>query len=266
MAFAAGSVAAAAQVSPARIPDAAELLRDVRLHQQQLDEIRENYTFHESERTDELDRQGNTKKTISSEREVFYVNGHQIRRFLKRNGVELNAGERAREDERIRKLVEQGLKEPRPGGGNGRGGLISPILAVCRLSNPRRIVLNGRDTWTFEFAGDPAAKSRGMVEDAAKKLSGTLWIDERDRQVAKISIRFDSTFRVGGFLAAVQKGTNMTFEQAPVGDGLWLPVSSDQHLDVRVAVMSQRGDIHLRNSGFRRFDVNAVQQIAPPGH
>ena len=56
------------------------------------------------------------------------------------------------------------------------------------------------------------------MEDASKKLQGTIWIDEADRQVAHMEVSFNDNFRVaGGIFATIQKGSNFHFDQAPVG-------------------------------------------------
>ena len=57
----------------------------------------------------------------------------------------------------------------------------------------------------------------GMMEDASKKLQGTIWIDEADRQVAHLEVSFDDNFHVaGGPVRDVQKGSSFRFDQAPV--------------------------------------------------
>ncbi len=75
-----------------QIPNVADLLKDVRAHQQKLDDIRENYTFHQIVTTDELDPNGAVKKNTSQEREIFFVYGYRIGRLVKRNGVPLAPG------------------------------------------------------------------------------------------------------------------------------------------------------------------------------
>ena len=65
--------------------------------------------------------------------------------------------------------------------------------------------------------GRKDAKTHGLAEDASKKLQGTVWIDEADRQVAHLQVGFNENFRVaGGLVASIQKGSNFHFDQAPV--------------------------------------------------
>ena len=74
---------------------------------------------------------------------------------------------------------------------------VSQLLAIMKVSNPRREMLDGRSTLAFDFVGDPHAQTHGMAEDASKKLSGTLWVDEQDREVRRMIARFDDNFHLG---------------------------------------------------------------------
>jgi hypothetical protein len=252
----------------AQIPDAAALLKEVLEHQRKTDAIRENYTFHEIVRTDMLDGSGKVKETKSEESEVFFVSGHRIIRLVKRNGVELSAREQQREQERMMKEIEGHRKalpytERERGGGQAR--IITRILAVSTTSNPRHVMFRDRPTLLFDFAGDPKAKATGMDQSAAKKLAGTVWIDEADRQVARLEVHFADSFHIGGgLLASVQKGTSMNVDQAPLGDGLWMQVGSEDHLAARIVVKNLRENVHIQDFDFKKFDVGMAEKIAGP--
>lgn len=243
------------------LPNVADLLKDVRAHQQKLDDTRENYTFHQLAKTDELDAKGTIRKTTSEEREVFFVNGHRIGRFVRKDGAPLSPADEKKEQDRIRKLVEQRAKQPR-GQGGSRRDLISMILTVAKVSNPRRTTLNGRASFAYDFAGDAAAHARNMEENALKKTAGTIWFDDADRQVARVEIHFFDNFRIaGGLLANVQKGTSIELEQSPVGDGLWMQTSVEQHVGARLVFMSTRENEHITNFDFKKFDIGMHQEI-----
>lgn len=251
----------------ADMPDAAAMLRDVRAHQAALDAIRENYTFHRIRRTDEVDANGKVKSSNTIEREIFFANGFPIGRTVKRNGVPLSAREEKAENDNVRQAVAKALKTPGGGGpAAGRGALVSDILAVTKMSNPRRVSLNGRNTLAYDFKGDPKAHAKTMQQNAAKKLSGTIWLDEADRQVAQLEIQLDDNFKVGaGLLADVRKGTTLKVSQSPVGEGLWMQTSNEQHIDVRIVlVKGYRQNIHVQDFDFKKFDVGTVQKLEGP--
>lgn len=255
-------------LAQASMPEPATLVKEIEAHQRRMDELRENYTFHELTLTDDLDPRGVVKGTASEERDVFFVNGYRIARLLRKNGKELSEAERRSEQDRIAKLIEKDMNEPAGHYYNRRGENVgvSQILPLMKISNPRRTSLNGRDTLAFDFVGDPHAKARGLAESAARKVAGTVWIDEMDREVARLEARFDENFRIGGgFLASISKGTSLIFEQSRLGQELWMPTVSEIHLTAReLLVKGVRQNIHVKDSDFRRFDIGIRQQIAPP--
>lgn len=248
------------------IPDLETLLRDVQANQHKMEEIRDNYTFHRTIIEEDLDDKGSVVKTTTTEREFFFVNGRGIGRLVKQNGVALSAREQKQEDARVKNIVEIAMKTaPKARRGRGPVGMIGQILPMVKISNPRQISFHGRSTLVFDFTGDPHAKAKGTNENAAKKMAGTIWFDEADRQVARLEVHFYDNFRIGGgLLASVQKGTTMEVEQSPIGDGLWMQTSNDQHVNARIVVKNFRQNVHTRNTDFKKFNVDVLQQIAPP--
>jgi hypothetical protein len=255
-------------LAQAPMPEPATLAKEIEAHQRRMDELRENYTFHEISLTDELDPKGAVKGIDSEERDVFFVNGYRIARLVKKNGKELSEGDRKSEQNRITGLIEKDMKSPAGHSFNRRGENVgvSQILPLMKISNPRRVSLHDRSTLAFDFVGDPHAKARGMAENAARKITGTVWIDETDREVARLEARFDDNFRIGaGFLLNVQRGTSLIFEQSRIGEELWMPAVSEIHLAAReLLVKGVRRNIHIKDSDFRRFDIGVMQQTAPP--
>jgi len=265
-AFAGGLLCA--QTARAIPPDTAALVKEVEAHQRQLDEYRENFTFHELVETDTLDGKGVVTGHSSEEREVFFVNRHRIARLVKKDGKSLGPHEDKQEQERIRKLVEKAVKNPLDHDSYREGGDLemSRILAVMNITRPRRVSLNGRNTLAFDFTGDRHASAHGVALSAARKMSGTVWIDEADRQVARLEATLDDNFRLGGgLLATVEKGTWLRLEQAHVGQGLWLPASSEVHVMAReLLVKGLRENLHFKDFDFRRFDVSVIGKNADP--
>jgi hypothetical protein len=248
----------------APFPDPATLLKEIQANQHKMDEIRENYTFQRIVTEDELDEKGAIAKTTTQEREVFFVNGHRIARLVKKNGVELKGTEEKNEQARVKKLVETSMKSP-PKRRGGQVSMIGEILPMAKISNPRRLAFHDRNTLAYDFTGDPQAKAKGTNENAAKKMAGTIWFDEADRQVARMEVHFYDNFRIGGgFLASVQKGTMFEVERSPIGDGLWMETSNDQHVSARIVVKNFRENLHARNFNFKKFKVEAVEQTNPP--
>jgi len=254
------SWAAMQAAAPDPIPDIRQLMLEVSAHQKNLEKVRENYTYKTNSTTQELDSNGSVKKTESEEDDVFYVNTHRIERAVKKNGKPLDDHEQQKEQDRIMKLVEKAEKTP-PGtsveGPQVTVG-INQLLEIMQVSNPHRENFRGRSTIVFDFAGKKDAKTHGLAEDASKKIAGRLWVDEKDRQVARMEAHFTDNFHVaGGLLANIAKGSSFYFDQAPVNGEIWFPTGAEGHIEARVLLLKGvRQHILERDYGYQRFSVD----------
>ena len=243
------------------IPDAATMLREVEAHQKQLDKVRENYTFRAVQTTRQLDSSGNTKKIETEEHEVFFVNGHRVEKLVRKDGKDLTPDQARKEQDRVNKEV---VKISQPGYSNPDKDeiTVARLLQIVSFSRPRRVSLKGRDTIAFDFAGDQHAKTHGRDEDALKKVSGTVWIDEADREVTRMSATLDENYHVGfGLLASVAKGSNVVFDQALIRNEAWLPTAITLHLQARAFLVAGfRADVDIRFDQYKKFQTDAEQQ------
>ena len=262
-------VAAGQQPAQAPLPDIRQLMREVQEHQKQLDQIRENYTYTSYQVVQDIDANGQVKKTESSEYQDFFVGGHVIERKVKANDKPLNEHEQQKETERVTKLVEKAEKTPRGQSLEGPSISISRVLDIMDVSNERRELYRNDPTIVFDFVGRKDAKTHGLAEDASKKLQGTLWIDEADRQVVHLEVRFDDNFRmVGGLLATVQRGSSFRFDQSKVNGEIWLPTGAEGTVQARLLMFkSLRQHFRERDYDYQRFKVETQQtkdaKIAP---
>jgi hypothetical protein len=166
------------------LPDIRWLVQEVQEHQKQLDKIRESYTYTSMETGQDIDANGQVKKTETEESEVSFVNGHTIARTVKKNGQPLRDHDQQKEAERVTKLVEKAEETP-----PGQPPIsASRVLEIMDVRNERRVNFRGRPTIVFDFVGRQNAKTHGLVEDASKKLQGAIWIDEADSQVAHLEV------------------------------------------------------------------------------
>src|SRR4051812_32736065 len=86
-----------AAASDRPLPDLPTLFRDIVKHQKELDEIRKNYIYKESSKEEELDGNGNVKKTTLEEKETFFVGRRQVSRLISKDGKELTPSEKEKE-------------------------------------------------------------------------------------------------------------------------------------------------------------------------
>jgi hypothetical protein len=244
------------------LPDVPTLMEQVRQHQLQMEALEENYTYRELIVTQSLNKDGSVKKTESEEDEIFYVNTHEVRRQTKKDGRDLSPDEQQKEQERVTKYVEKAQKTPPGQAPNGEVVIsVGRILAVVKVSSPRREMLDGRSTIAFDYTGDPHAKAHGPAEEAARHMFGTVWIDEKDRQVRRLTAQLSDNVHVGFGMFSIGRGSRLDFDQKLVNNELWLPTSADMHVTARAfAVVGVRDNIHVTDDGYQRFHAEAQQQ------
>lgn len=243
------------------LPDIHKLMMEVQEHQRQLDKVRENYTYTSMQTVQDLDSNGRVTQTKTTENEDFFVNSHVIERTVKKDGKPLDPHDEQKDAERVIKLVEKAQKVPPGEPLEGESISISRVLEIMDVRNPRRENFRGRPTIVFDFIGRKDAKTHGLAEDASKKLQGTLWVDEADREVAHMEVSFDDNFRVaGGLFATVQKGSSFRFDQEQVNGELWLPTGAEANFQARLMMVKGiRQHFTERDYDFKRFHVETEQ-------
>lgn len=243
------------------LPDVRQLMKEVQDHQRQLDKVKESFMYTSLRTIQDLDGSGKVTKTETEENDNFYVNGHLIERTVKKNGRLLSDRDDKKETERVTKLIEKAQKLPPGQALEGQSITVGRILDLVDVSAPRRETFRGRPTIVFDFVGRKNAKTHGFMEDASKKLRGTMWVDEGDRQVVHLDVAFfDNVKMAGGLVANLQKGSNFRFDQAQMEGGLWLPAGGEASIAARVLLLKAvRQHVTERMYDYKKYKVDAQQ-------
>jgi hypothetical protein len=250
---------AAAAPVPAPLPAIPALLHDVELHQQFNERVAQNYIYRSTQTL--RDRNGRTRATES---EYFTINGVLLRRVLSRDGKPLPPQDAGKEQERVDKAVakakaRQVKAEDRGKETDSSGETLisaSRLLELSTVSNPRRQQLNGRSVIVFDFTGNRSMKTHSIAEGILKSVNGTAWIDEKDRELARITATMPETFRVGwGLIAEISKGSTVTAEFAPVRGEVWLParLNGQGHACVLLLDDVVDGSLSVQYADYRKF-------------
>ena len=254
------TLAALAESAAEPSPDVRQLMQEVGKHQKELEKVKENYTYTDIETTQYLDKANHASKTESVESEIFYVNGTQISRIVKKDGKLLSAHDEKKQTERVMKVVAEALKT-KSRKQEEQEITLGKIMEVVDVRDPRREMLRGRTAIVFDFLGRKDAHAHAAAEDISKKLQGTVWIDEADREVAQLEAHLVDNLKVGGgLLANIQKGAVFHFEQGKINNEVWLPVATDAWFQARIVVFSNLR-LHMQEnfSDYKRFHTDAEQ-------
>ena len=235
------------------LPPIASLLEEVQANEDKVEAIIDNYSFVQKSIKRELGKDGVLRETGSETVQLSFYKGRRIERLIEKNGRPLNAREQADADKDAANRVEEiekeiarddakKLKQSRVGtpSSNSRRVSIAEVLRASKLLNPRRERFRGRDVIVFDFEPDPDFDMRG-AKSMLKffgKTAGVMWIDEKDKQVARLEAVLFESYKVGGgVLAKLQKGASFTLEKERVNDEIWLPSQADINLSVRVLLV-----------------------------
>jgi hypothetical protein len=205
-----------------------------------------NYTYTERDVENKLDGKGDTKSTDTRTLEILEIYGEQVRRLIEKDGKPLDAGDAAKEEEKIQKMIDKRKNESDD---DRRKRLEKEekqreedrkfVLDVADAFNFTLVgseVIGGRDTWVIQGEPRPGFEPHAKDGKYLPKFHGRVWIDKSDLQLAKLDVECLDTISWGLFLARFHKGSRFMLEQTRVNDEVWLPQRLTFKLDARVAL------------------------------
>jgi hypothetical protein len=216
---------------------------------------RERYLCRIRTETIELDGKGNQKKVDADEREIFFVKQRQITQTVTHNGKPLSEHDAKKEIDKVKKQIQ----DAEAGKPNEMGISQAQIIKLIKLTNERRVMINGRPTILFDGVGNPQAKASGMIEKAVQAMEGTVAVDEATGHVQDTNVHGVRDVKLaGGLLANIHKGFLLHIITAPRNDGVWLVQEVWGSGDARVGLfMHPSYRFHQITEGCRLFNVNA---------
>lgn len=261
-------VVAAFSVSGVLAQDARQIIqKSVELDQANWLRMKD-YTWIARESERHLDSARRVKSQDTKEWETVVLYGQPHRRMLKHDGEPLKPGEQRREQEKMDHAVAK-LERESPEQRERREAKEEqqrekdreflrevPDLFDFRLEGEQKI--EGMDVWVI--AATPKSGYRPKSSDAAAmlKIRGKIWIDKAAYQWVRIEAETTATISWGLFLARLNPGAKLVFEQTRVNDEVWLPrrefVSGSGRLGlVKKIAMEQE----LIWSNYRKFQVES---------
>ena len=232
------------------LPDIRALLTELQANEDKVEGILDTYSYIQKQTSRAISDDGKIKETESETYQLSFYKGNRIRRLIEKNGKPLNSKDQAKEDEEVQKRVEEIEKqlakkekaEARngPPDENSRRVSVAELLRASKLINPRRERFRGRDVIVFDFEPNPDfdyKNAKSMLKFFGK-TAGVMWIDERDKQVARLEAFLAENFSVGGgVLAKLKKGASFVLEQDRINDEIWLPSIAEINLSARVLLL-----------------------------
>ncbi len=207
-------------------------MEQVHDHQAASEAIQKDYIYRSVLNLKVLNKKGDVKEDEEDAYDDFWINGVEVQRQVEKKGKPLTDDQKKKEDERVNKEIEKAKQRKAKADAKGEETdsegheviTLSRILELGSFSNARRMMLNERQTIAVDYTGNPNAKTRTPFEGVVRNVVATIWVDEQDKDIARVEGHFVDNFKVaGGLLVNIQKGFEFSMEQTRVNDEVWLP-------------------------------------------
>lgn len=177
--------------------------------------------------TEELDSTGKVKEHREKVYEISYRDGLSHATLLQVNGhfpTEEDLKQQSDNEMNLAKLLGQA----KPAKGDNRENFLTTELANrFDFKLLGRTNLNGRAAYEIAFAPkNPTPPVHRLVDRLLNQISGTLWIDAQEFEVARAEVSLRSEVNLLGGLIGSLKKLTYTLERTRVADGVWFSTLS----------------------------------------
>ena len=250
-----------------------ELIRHAAERDIASDKQQRNYTYMERVAEHKLDGSGKVKSSESRTVEIMDLYDHRVRRLIEKDDKPLSEKDAAREEEKIKKVIEKGKNES---DGERRKRLEKEDK---QTEEDREFVKEIADAYNFRLAGtellddrpayvidaDPRPGYKPHQRDAKflPKFRFRVWIDEKEQEWVKLDIQCIDTVSVGLFLASIHKGSNIQIEKTKINDEVWLPKHVSLRLDARILFSGENVESDVTYRDYKKFRTDTM--IVPVG-
>jgi hypothetical protein len=231
-------------------------------------ELARNYTYLERDEVRILDGSGKVKNTHTQTWDVTLLEGSSYRRLVARNDQPLSPKEQRKEEDKLRKSIEQRRNETEE---QRQRRIADSERRQERQHEPMKEL---PDAFDFRLVGEETLPSGEVyVIDAAPKpgykpklrsaayfpkVKGRLWIDKSDHYWAKVEVETLDTISLGGFLVRFGKGGHLMVEQARVNQEVWLLKGVTLRLSARFALITGvHAELTITFSDYKKFQVDS---------
>jgi hypothetical protein len=260
--------AAALCAQPLHAQDVREIVRkSVELDQANWLRMKD-YTWTAKNTERHLDSAGKTKSVDTEAWETLVLDGELHRRIIERNGKQLSPDEQRKQQEKLDKAVakleretpdqrQRRLQELEKNREKDREFLREiPELYDFRLEGDAKV--DGHDAWVIDATPKPDYKPKLRDAKPLLKIKGKLWIDKAEFQWVRLEAETTDTISFGLFLARLNPGAKLVFEQTRVNDEIWLPKREFTSGTGRLGLVKKIAmEQELTWSNYRKFQVDS---------
>jgi hypothetical protein len=251
---------------------AAQDARDIVRKSVELDQANwlrmKDYTWVAKETTRSLDSKGKVKSEDIDQWETVVLYGEPHRRMLERNGKPLSDQEKQKEQQKLDKAVAKLETESDAQRERRRAeyekerekdrDFLREVVDLYDLKILGDDKIDGRAVWVISATPKPGYQPKRRDAKPLLQIQGKVWIDKAEYQWVRIEAETTGVISYGLFLARMNPGAKLLFEQTRINDEIWLPkfeqVSGSGRLGLVKKIAIQQD---LTWSNYRKFQVES---------
>jgi hypothetical protein len=227
-----------------------------------------DYTWIARETDRSLDSRAQVKSEKTDEWETVILYGEPHHRMLERDGKPLSADDQRKEQQKLDQAVAK-LGRETPEQRARREAKYEkerekdreflrevPDLFDFRMLGSEKI--DGHDVWVISATPKPGYRPKHGDAKPLLKVQAKMWIDKAEYQWVRLEGETTATISFGLFIARLNPGAKLVFEQTRVNDELWLPkrqvISGAGRLGL---VKKLAGEQETTWNNYRKFQVDS---------
>ncbi len=209
------------------------------------------YTYTKVTVTEELDRGGNVKEHKEKVWQVSTKAGSTSVKLLEVNGRPPGQADLRTQNEN-ETSVRQMLGGAKTTPADSDNFLTPELVARFDFTLAGETEIAGRHTYELRFRPkQPEPPVHHMVDRLLNRISGTIWIDASEFEIARAQIQLRSEVDFLGGVAGCLRKLAYNLTRVRVADGLWLNASSKGDFEGRKLLESMRVRTRSQLSNFR---------------
>jgi hypothetical protein len=200
--------------------------------------------------------------------ETVILYGEPHRRMLERKGKPLSEDEQRKEQEKVDRAVAK-LQNETPEQRKRRLDKYEkerqkdreflreiPDLYDFKLEGEGKV--DGHDAWIISATPKVGYQPRRSDAKPLLKIKGKLWVDKVEYQWVRLEAQTTDTISYGLFIARLNPGAMLVFEQARVNDEIWLPKREYSKGTGRIGLLKKIAmDEEVTWNNYRKFQVES---------
>jgi hypothetical protein len=241
--------------APANPPSTQDIVEQAvaRAEATQAASAQRDFTYTKVTVLEEFDSSGNIKDRKEKVYQVMFQNGLTRLKLTQVDGHDPSQGDLKKmgdNDATVQKLLAESKSKAAP-----RDNFLNrDLVARFDFKLVRKDLVNGREAYEVTFQPKtPELPVHHFVDRLLNRLSGTLWIDAQEFEVARADVSLKSEVKLLGGLVASLKKAAYSVTRTRVEDGVWLNTSSNGDFQGRKLMDDLRFKTRSHSSNFKRL-------------